>query len=119
MIVGCPRALSSARVPSCVPPAGRFEPTPALGSLAAIAVEFTLEGSVENGGEQSVQLDGSFRLCESQLFDFGLMFTGVRRGEALGFAWENVDRARGVVVLVKFKNGKPRDVQLSRNADAA
>jgi len=46
------------------------------------------------------------------------MFTGVRRGEALGLEWENVDRARGVVVLVKTKNGKPRDVQLSRNADA-
>src|SRR5215813_13046200 len=46
------------------------------------------------------------------------MFTGVRRGEALGLEWENVDRSRGVVVLVKTKNGKPRDVQLSRNADA-
>jgi len=45
------------------------------------------------------------------------MFTGVRRGEALGLEWENVDRSRGVVVLVKTKNGKPRDVQLSRNAD--
>jgi integrase len=46
------------------------------------------------------------------------MFTGVRRGEALGLEWENVDRSRGVVVLVKTKNNKPRDVQLSRNADA-
>jgi integrase len=46
------------------------------------------------------------------------MFTGVRRGEALSLTWNNVDRARGVIVLVKTKNDKPREVQLSRNADA-
>jgi integrase len=47
------------------------------------------------------------------------MFTGVRRGEALGLTWDRVDRARGVVLLTETKNGRPREVQLSANADAA
>jgi integrase len=47
------------------------------------------------------------------------MFTGVRRGEALGLEWNRVDRARGVVLLTNTKNDKPREVQLSSNADAA
>jgi integrase len=36
------------------------------------------------------------------------MFTGVRRGEALGLTWDRVDRARGVVLLTETKNGRPR-----------
>jgi integrase len=47
------------------------------------------------------------------------MFTGVRRGEALGLTWDRVDRSRGVVLLIETKNGRPREVQLSANADAA
>jgi integrase len=47
------------------------------------------------------------------------MFTGVRRGEAPGLTWDRVDRARGVVLLTETKNGGPREVQLSANADAA
>jgi integrase len=47
------------------------------------------------------------------------MFTGVRRGEALGLTWDRVDRSRGVVLLTETKNGRPREVQLSANADAA
>jgi integrase len=47
------------------------------------------------------------------------MFTGVRRGEALGLTWERVDRSRGVVLLSETKNGLPREVKLSANADAA
>jgi integrase len=47
------------------------------------------------------------------------MFTGLRRGEALGLTWDRVDRSRGVVLLIETKNGHPREVQLSANADAA
>jgi integrase len=47
------------------------------------------------------------------------MFTGVRRGESLGLTWDRVDRARGVVLLTETKSGRPREVQLSANADAA
>jgi Phage integrase family len=36
------------------------------------------------------------------------MFTGVRRGEALGLTWDRVDRARGVVLLTETTNGRPR-----------
>jgi integrase len=71
--------------------------------------------------EEATRLLGACRNSRNaalaDLVEFA-MFTGVRRGEALGLEWENVDRSRGVVVLVKTKNGKPRDVQLSRNADA-
>ena len=47
------------------------------------------------------------------------MFTGVRRGEALSLTWDRVDRSRGVVLLTETKSGRPREVQLSANADAA
>jgi integrase len=47
------------------------------------------------------------------------MFTGVRRGQALGLTWDRVDRSRGVILLIATKNGRPREVQLSANADAA
>src|SRR5438094_42033 len=33
-----------------------------------------------------------------------VLFTGLRRGEALGLTWERVDRARGVVLLNVTKN---------------
>ncbi len=45
------------------------------------------------------------------------MFTGVRRGEALGLTWDRVDRARGVIRLELTKSGKRREVPLSSNAD--
>jgi len=47
------------------------------------------------------------------------MFTGVRRVEALSLTWDRVDRSRGVVLLTETKSGRPREVQLSANADAA
>lgn len=46
------------------------------------------------------------------------MFTGLRRGEALGLTWDHVDRSRGVVRLEMTKSGKRREVPLSANADA-
>ena len=46
------------------------------------------------------------------------MFTGVRRGEALGLTWDRVDRARGVIRLELTKSGHRREVPLSSNADA-
>jgi integrase len=46
------------------------------------------------------------------------MFTGVRRGEALGLTWDRVDRARGVIRLEVTKSGHRREIPLSSNADA-
>src|SRR3989475_5996625 len=46
------------------------------------------------------------------------MFTGCRRGEALGLTWDRVDRARGVIRLETTKSGHRREVPLSANADA-
>ena len=46
------------------------------------------------------------------------MFTGCRRGEALGLTWDRVDRARGVIRLEVTKSGHRREVPLSANADA-
>ena len=51
------------------------------------------------------------------LVEFSL-FTGVRRGEALGLTWDRVDRARGVIRLELTKSGRRREVPLSSNADA-
>ena len=47
-----------------------------------------------------------------------LLFTGMRRGEALGLTWDRVDRSRGVVILEGTKNGKSREVPLNARADA-
>jgi len=52
----------------------------------------------------------------SDLAEFS-MFTGVRRGEALGLTWDRVDRARGVIRLELTKSGRRREVPLSLNAD--
>jgi integrase len=48
------------------------------------------------------------------------MFTGTRRGEALGLTWARVDRARGVVVLDadQTKTDEPREVRLNDHSDA-
>jgi integrase len=46
------------------------------------------------------------------------LFTGMRRGEVLGLAWERVDRARGVVLLDVTKSGRRREVPLNGRADA-
>jgi integrase len=46
------------------------------------------------------------------------LFTGVRRGEALGLTWDRVDRSRGVIRLELTKSGRRREVPLSSNADA-
>jgi integrase len=53
----------------------------------------------------------------ADLVEFAL-FTGVRRGEALGLTWDRVDRARGVIRLELTKSGRRREVPLSSNADA-
>jgi integrase len=53
----------------------------------------------------------------ADLVEFSL-FTGVRRGEALGLTWDRVDRARGVIRLELTKSGRRREVPLSSNADA-
>ena len=46
------------------------------------------------------------------------LFTGIRRGEALGLTWDRVDRSRGVIRLELTKSGRRREVPLSSNADA-
>jgi integrase len=46
------------------------------------------------------------------------MFTGLRRGEALGLTWHCVDRSRGVILLEVTKSGKRREVPLNSHADA-
>ena len=53
----------------------------------------------------------------ADLVEFAL-FTGLRRGEALGLTWDRVDRARGVIRLEVTKSGHRREVPLSANADA-
>ena len=53
----------------------------------------------------------------ADLIEFSV-FTGVRRGEALGLTWDRVDRARGVIRLELTKTGRRREVPLSGNADA-
>jgi integrase len=53
----------------------------------------------------------------ADLVEFSL-FTGIRRGEALGLTWDRVDRARGVIRLELTKSGRRREVPLSSNADA-
>jgi integrase len=53
----------------------------------------------------------------ADLVEFSL-FTGVRRGEALGLTWDRVDRSRGVIRLELTKSGRRREVPLSSNADA-
>jgi len=53
----------------------------------------------------------------ADLVEFSL-FTGVRRGEALGLTWDRVDRSRGVIRLEITKSGQRREVPLSSNADA-
>ena len=42
-----------------------------------------------------------------------LLFTGVRRGEAMGLTWERVDLENGTIFLQKTKSGKPRTVLLN------
>jgi integrase len=48
------------------------------------------------------------------------MFTGTRRGEALGLTWARVDRARGVVMpdAEQTKTDEPRKVRLNDHSDA-
>lgn len=41
------------------------------------------------------------------------LFTGVRRGEALGLTWDRFDRARGIIRLEVTKSGRRREVPLS------
>ena len=53
----------------------------------------------------------------ADLVEFSL-FTGVRRGEALGLTWDRVDRACGVIRHELTKTGRRREVPLSSNADA-
>jgi integrase len=53
----------------------------------------------------------------SDLVEFAL-FTGVRKGEALGLTWDRVDRSRGVILLEITKSGQRREVKLNTRADA-
>lgn len=47
-----------------------------------------------------------------------ILFTGLRRGEALALDWAHVDRARGVILVPTSKSGKRREVPLCGPADA-
>lgn len=43
------------------------------------------------------------------------LHTGLRKGELLGLTWDQVDFARGVIVLGRrTKSGKGRDVPINR-----
>ena len=43
------------------------------------------------------------------------LHTGLRKGELLGLTWDQVDLARGVIVLGRrTKSGKGRDVPINR-----
>jgi integrase len=44
--------------------------------------------------------------------------TGMRRGEILGLTWARVDFSRGVIILVRTKNGRRRDVPMSEEVYA-
>jgi integrase len=57
------------------------------------------------------------RLALLDLVEFAL-FTGLRRGEALGLTWQRVDRARGVILLNVTKTNRRREVPLNSQADA-
>lgn len=39
--------------------------------------------------------------------------TGMRQGEILGLAWQDVDFVRGILVVMKSKNGKRRTIPLN------
>jgi len=59
---------------------------------------------------------GSRNPALADLVEFCL-FTGMRRGEALGLAWDQADRARGVIRLEVTKTDRRREVPLGANAD--
>jgi integrase len=42
-----------------------------------------------------------------------LLFTGMRRGEAISLRWEHVDMERGTLFLPRTKSGKSRTVVLN------
>jgi integrase len=69
----------------------------------------------EEATKLRVACDRSRNAALADLVEFSL-FTGVRRGEALGLTWAQADRARGVmrleVRLEVTKSGRRREVPL-------
>lgn len=78
----------------------------------------TQEGRRRGGaGQGATACKKSRNSTLADLVEFCL-FTGIRRGEALGLTWDRVDRSRGVIRLELTKSGRRREVPLSSNADA-
>lgn len=41
------------------------------------------------------------------------LMTGMRRSEILGMEWQNVDRKRGIIYVLKTKSAKPREIPIA------
>jgi integrase/recombinase XerD len=54
-------------------------------------------------------------IWRERAFRFGF-FTGLRAGEIARLAWKHIDRERGLIYILKQKNGKQQTIPLHRKA---